>query len=186
MGGKAPGTGTGPVRRGGAARVRIRAAHGVADLARVRRLLQEYHRSLGVDLCFQGFEGELAGLPGEYAPPGGGLWVAWADRRPVGCVALRRLDARRAEMKRLYVRPAARGRGLGARLARRALVAARRRGYAWLYLDTLPTMRAARALYARLGFARTRAYRYNPVPGSAFLRLDLALHRPRPAPREAK
>lgn len=169
-----------------AAEYRIRAARGTADLARVRRLLRAYHRSLGVDLSFQGFEGELAGLPGEYAAPHGGLWIAWAGRRTVGCVAVRRLDARRAEMKRLYVRPAARGRGLGARLARRAVVAARGRGYAWLYLDTLPTMRPARALYARMGFARTRAYRYNPVPGSVYLRLDLALRRPPRAPGGAR
>lgn len=138
-----------------------------------RRLLREYASSLGVDLCFQGFDRELAGLPGDFAPPSGGAWLAWHGDRAIGCVALRRIDGRRSEMKRLYVRPRERGHRMGAHLAEVVVRAARARGYRWVYLDTLPTMRAARSLYARMGFVPTRPYRYNPVRGCAYLRLPL-------------
>src|SRR5437773_1455837 len=121
----------------------IRPAAGPEDVAAARTLFQEYQRALGVDLCFQGFAEELAGLPGEYAPPRGRLLLAEADsdRALLGCVALRPLDARAAEMKRLYLRPAARGHGLGRRLVEAVMAEAETIGYACLRLDTLPSMR---------------------------------------------
>jgi ribosomal protein S18 acetylase RimI-like enzyme len=137
-------------------------------------MMREYADSLGVDLCFQGFDEELQGLPGEYAPPYGALLIAWVGSRAAGCVALRRWSAREGEMKRLYVRPAFRGLGIGRGLVRRIVALARRRGYRRLRLDTLPSMHAAIALYRELGFLEISAYRANPIPGARFLALPLA------------
>ena len=152
---------------------RVRPVRTRPELRIARRLLREYERSIGVDLCFQDFAGELRGLPGEYRPPGGELWLARVGTRVVGVVALRRLKPKVGEMKRLYVRPSARGRGLGRRLVEIVLRAARRRGYRWIQLDTLPTMTVARALYRELGFVPVPPYRPNPIAGSEFLRLRL-------------
>lgn len=145
------------------------------DLDEVRRLFREYADGLGVDLCFQGFESELAGLPGKYAPPRGRLLLAWDETEAVGCVALRPLDVDNAcEMKRLYVRPQARGAQLGRSLAERICQEARTAGYARICLDSLPTMTAAIRLYETLGFQEIEPYVFNPVPGAVYLGLTLA------------
>jgi GNAT superfamily N-acetyltransferase len=143
------------------------------DIAGARALIREYAASLGVSLEFQDFSRELAGLPGEYAPPSGRLLVARIDGEDAGCVALRRLDEGACEMKRLYVRPAHQGRGLGRRLAEALIDEARQAGYTVMKLDTLAPMRAAMTLYEALGFRDTPPYRYNPIAGSRFLELRL-------------
>ena len=130
----------------------------------VRGFLREYADSLGVDLSFQDFESELADPLGFYE------LVLLAEG---GCVALRRIDERTCEMKRLYVRPSARGSGLGRQLAEAVIAEARARGYSRMLLDTLPQMTAAQALYRSLGFRDTEPYRHNPVPGATFLELML-------------
>jgi len=140
----------------------------------VRTLFEEYQAGLGVDLGFQGFDQELAELPGAYAPPAGRLYLALQRHAPAGCVALRPLQHTTCEMKRLYVRPAYRGCGIGRMLAERALGEARAIGYERVVLDTLPAMHEAQALYADLGFVDTDAYTFNPVDGARFLALDLA------------
>jgi ribosomal protein S18 acetylase RimI-like enzyme len=144
------------------------------DIDACRELFREYERSLGVSLCFQGFDRELAALPGDYVPPRGGLWVAEAEGGLAGCVAVRPLADDAAEMKRLYVRPAYRGRRAGLALARQAIESARRAGYRTLKLDTLPSMAEAQRLYAQLGFVETAPYNDNPVEGVRFLSLALA------------
>jgi GNAT superfamily N-acetyltransferase len=151
----------------------IREASMPADLAVVQRLFREYAAGLGVDLCFQGFDEELASLPGRYAPPAGGLWLAAADGRPVGCVALRPLTVELCEIKRMYVQPECRGAGVGRRLGERALAAAASAGYRRACLDTLASMAAAMALYRSLGFAETEPYYHNPLPDVVFFSRDL-------------
>ena len=144
-----------------------------ASIAQCRELFVEYQQGLGVSLCFQGFDAELASLPGDYAPPRGRLLLARKGTKPVGCVALRPLFHRDAEMKRLYVRRVSRGSGLGRRLAERVIAEARALGYEVLKLDTLPTMHAAHTLYATLGFRDTAPYNDSPASGVRFLALDL-------------
>jgi len=134
------------------------------DLEAVQNLLREYAASLQLDLSFQDFESELADPLGFYE------LVLLAEG---GCVALRRLDENTCEMKRLYVRPSARGAGLGRRLAEAVIAAAQNRGYTRMLLDTLPTMNPAQTLYESLGFRETEPYRFNPVPGTTFLELEL-------------
>lgn len=151
----------------------IVAAHGQDDVAVVRGLIEEYQRSLGIDLGFQGFDDELARLVDMYGPPDGALFLARLHGQPVGCVGVRRFDATTCEMKRLYVRPVGRGHGLGRRLAVAAMVAARTAGYAAMRLDTLPGMHEAQALYERLGFIEVAPYRANPVAGTRFLEARL-------------
>lgn len=126
-----------------------------------------------MDLGFQNIADELADLPGQYGPPTGAFLLALAGDTAVGCVALRCLDAVTGEVKRLYASPAVRGRGAGRMLAERIIASGRRLGYARLVLDTLPTMDAARALYARLGFTSIAPYRFNPIPGTEYLELKL-------------
>jgi len=151
----------------------LRAAENEADLAEVRRLFREYQRSVGVDLCFQGFEEELATLPGAYAPPRGRLVLALHEGRPAGCVGLRPLGEADCEMKRLFVRPEFRGLDLGRALAEHLVGEARGLGCRRMLLDTLPSMTAAQALYRRLGFQPIAPYTRNPVPGALFLGLEL-------------
>jgi putative acetyltransferase len=143
------------------------------DLEEVRRLFREYADGLGVDLCFQGFDAELAGLPGDYAPPSGTLVLARIDGAVAGCVAAHRWDADACEMKRLYVRDAFRGTGCGGALVRHVLGWARNGGFQRIVLDTLPSMASAQRMYERLGFRETEPYRPNPVPGARYLALDL-------------
>jgi predicted N-acetyltransferase YhbS len=151
----------------------IRPAELPRDLGVVRGLFEEYVSRLGTDLAFQGFQDELADLPGKYQPPAGRLLVAWNGTRAVGCIALRPLDAGVCEMKRLYVRPEARGERLGRRLAERICQEAREAGYARICLDTLPMMVSAQALYESLGFVPVEPYVFNPIAGTKFLALDL-------------
>ena len=151
----------------------IRPAENPRDLDVVRSLFREYAASLNVDLCFQNFEAELAGLPGKYEPPQGRLLLAWSGAEAVGCIALRPLDGAAGEMKRLYVRPQARGEQLGRRLAERICTEAHSAGYQRICLDTIPAMTAAITLYKSLGFKPTEPYIFNPVPGAIYLALEL-------------
>jgi carbonic anhydrase len=148
-------------------------ATGTARLDDVRALFREYAEWLGVDLGFQGFEEELATLPGKYAPPDGRLFLALDGARIAGGIGLRRFDATTGEVKRLYVRPSARGRGLGRALALKAIEAAREIGYGRLVLDTLAPMADARRLYALLGFREIPAYYANPLSGAIYMELAL-------------
>jgi putative acetyltransferase len=147
------------------------------ELQATRVIFREYADTLGVDLCFQGFEEELVSLPGEYAQPRGALLLALVDGAIAGCCGLRPLDAsdypNAAEMKRLYVRNAFRGCGLGRQLVEAALDAARAAGYATVLLDTLDDMESARALYEDLGFEPIEPYYHNPIPGAHYLKVDL-------------
>jgi GNAT superfamily N-acetyltransferase len=151
----------------------IRTVVGGGDLEAVRALFREYEDWIGVDLSFQRFAEELAGLPGDYAEPGGVLLLASVAADPAGCIAVRRWDAAACEMKRLFVRERQRGLGLGEELARAAIEWSRRAGYARMLLDTLPAMAAAQRLYDRLGFREIPPYRFNPVAGARFLELEL-------------
>lgn len=148
------------------------------ELEAVRTIFREYADSLDVDLCFQDFETELVQLPGEYAAPRGRLLLAEVDGAIAGCCALRPMDTadypNAAEMKRLYVRKAFRGFGLGRQLAEAALDAARQAGYASVLLDTLDEMESARALYADLGFEEIPPYYHNPIPGAHYLKADIS------------
>ena len=160
----------------GSAVAAVRPANRPEEIEIVRQLFEEYAAELAVDLGFQGFAEELAALPGAYAAPGGVLLLAWAADAPAGCAGVRPLGADTCELKRLFVRPAYRGRGLARRLSTAALGEARSRGYRWIRLDTLPGMVEAQRLYRNLGFREIPAYRPNPVPGAVFM--ELALTRP--------
>lgn len=147
------------------------------ELAAVAEIFSEYAIGLGVDLCFQDFDAELANLPGDYAAPRGALFTALVDGKLAGCCALRPLDSadypNASEMKRLYVRPAYRGLGLGRTLAEVTLDSARSAGYSCILLDTLDEMESARALYEDLGFEEVPPYYHNPIAGAHYLKAQL-------------
>lgn len=145
--------------------VAIAPAEGPDDIAHVRALFQEYARALNVSLCFQGFDEELATLPGKYAPPAGELLLARVGGAVAGAVGLRSLGDGTCEMKRMYVRPEFRGSGAGRLLAERIVAIGRERGHRAMRLDTLARLEAARALYASLGFREIPAYYHNPLSG---------------------
>ncbi|HEU4385197.1 MAG TPA: GNAT family N-acetyltransferase [Anaeromyxobacteraceae bacterium] len=151
---------------------RLEQATSAEDVALARELFLEYQRAIGVDLCFQGFQAEVAGLPGAYVPPRGRLLLVRVEGRPAGCGALRPLEDGAAEMKRMWVRPAFRGRGLGRAVAEALLAAARAEGYARVRLDTLPVMTEAQALYRSLGFVEVPPGP-NPHPGAIHMELRL-------------
>jgi len=148
-------------------------AESAEQIDEARQLFQEYAGGLGVDLCFQNFERELASLPGDYAPPQGRLLLALDENRTAGCIALRSLEPGVCEMKRLYVRREFRGIGLGRRLAVEIMAEGRRIGYQRVRLDTLPFMSEAVALYRSLGFREIDPYRENPIVGSLYMEADL-------------
>ena len=144
------------------------------EIASARLLFEEYAAALGINLCFQNFDKELAELPGEYVPPSGRLFLAVENDEVAGCVALRKIGDGICEMKRLYVRPVFRGTGLGRTLAETIIQAAREMGYARIRLDTLPgKMDRAIAMYESLGFTRIEPYYRNPVKDAAFMELTL-------------
>jgi putative acetyltransferase len=147
--------------------------NGEVALASVRILLQEYWDSFGFTPCFQNFGDELASLPGAYAPPKGRLALATIDCKVAGCVALRHVDADRAEAKRLYVRPEFRGLGLGRALLEWVMSEARAAGYRELVGDTMPAMQDALALYGRMGFDRVLPDTEQATPGAIFIRIKL-------------
>lgn len=152
-------------------RITIEPARG--DLDPIRLLFAEYAKSLPFDLAFQQFDAELVGLPGKYAPPDGLLLLARAGEKTAGCVALRRFDATRCEMKRLFVRDAFRGLGIGKLLATTVVAEATRMGYAAMLLDTLESMPEALALYKKMGFREIKAYCHNPQPDAVYLEKTL-------------
>jgi putative acetyltransferase len=145
-----------------------------AQIAQARELFLEYADSLNFSLCFQNFDEELATLPGHYAPPKGRLLLGEYDGQLAACVALQELDERSCEMKRLYLRPDFRGKGMGRVLAEHLILEARKIGYHSMRLDTVePVMKDAVALYRRLGFREIPPYRENPNPGTLYMELDL-------------
>ncbi len=157
--------------------IQLLQAESTEQIAAVRALFVEYAAALAVDLCFQNFAAELAGLPGEYAPPGGALLLALVDGQPAGCVAMRALpDAdhtNACEMKRLFVPRAYRRFGLGRRLAQELMDRATQAGYSCMLLDTLDDMEAARGLYESLGFEEIAPYYFNPIAGAHYLKVEL-------------
>jgi putative acetyltransferase len=153
--------------------LQVAGASGTADIEAARQLFLEYAASLPVDLEYQGFTAELNTLPGAYQPPRGGLYLARIGGTAAGCVAFRPLADRVCEMKRLYVRPAHRSAGVGARLVEQAIEAARAIGYAEMYLDTLPSMTAAQRLYTSRGFREIPPYGGAGAPGTRYYGLRL-------------
>jgi ribosomal protein S18 acetylase RimI-like enzyme len=144
------------------------------QIAQARELFLEYAQSLGFSLCFQNFDQELAGLPGDYAPPQGRLLLAECQGQLAGCVALHPLEPGVCEMKRLYLRPQFRGQGLGRALAERIIAEARQTGYRRMRLDTVgPVMKDAVAMYRKLGFKEVAPYRANPIAGAMYMELEL-------------
>jgi GNAT superfamily N-acetyltransferase len=143
-------------------------------LSQGRELLREYAASLGFDLHFQEFKKEVAEFPGEYSSPDGRFLLAQEDEKTAGCVALRRISESVCEMKRLYVRPDFRKKGVGRKLTEAIIDEARRMGYGHMRLDTVPFMKAAIALYLSLGFKEIESYRFNPIEGAKFMELDLS------------
>jgi putative acetyltransferase len=155
-------------------RLTLKQAESPAQIAQARELFLEYAESLGFSLCFQSFDQELSGLPGDYAPPDGRLLVAEYRGQLAGCVALHRLESEVCEMKRLYLRPQLRGRGVGRALAETAIAEARAIGYRKMRLDTVaPVMPTAVAMYRRLGFVEIEPYCLNPIAGALYMELAL-------------
>src|SRR3954469_3238071 len=156
------------------ATLHLEQAEAPEQIALARILFQEYGASLGFSLCFQNFDKELAGLPGDYAPPKGRLLIAYLEGEAAGCVALHEFEAGISEMKRLYVRPAFRGKRVGLALAKGIIAAAREIGYRKMRLDTVPSeMADAVKMYGRLGFKQIAPYRANPQAGTLYMELDL-------------
>lgn len=159
------------------AEVTLRLVHTSEDVATIRTLFLEYQADLGVDLCFQGFASELDTLPGDYAAPGGGLLLACVDGAPAGCCAFRPLISsdhlNACEMKRLFVRRAFRGFGLGRQLVERIMTLAQLAGYTTMLLDTLSDMETARAMYQEAGFVEVPPYYHNPLAGAHYLKAVL-------------
>lgn len=154
--------------------INIEQAETAEQIEEIRRLFREYETWLGLDLCFQGFEAELAGLPGKYAPPSGRLFLASIDGKTAGCIALRELEDGICEMKRLFVREDFRGSGLGNKLVEKLIDEARSEDYKKMRLDTLPDkMAKAAALYESHGFRRIPAYYHNPYGETFFMELNL-------------
>lgn len=157
--------------------IELREAHTPGDLHAVRELFLDYQADIGIDLCFQGFAEELQSLPGEYAAPTGALLLALVDGAPAGCVALRPMPntdhLNACEMKRLFVRRAFRGFGLGRLLVERIMTQGQLAGYTTMLLDTLSDMETARALYQEAGFVEVAPYYHNPLPGAHYLKADL-------------
>jgi len=152
----------------------IHNAESPAQIAQIRELFLEYAQSLGFSLCFQNFDKELAGLPGDYSPVEGRLLLAELDGELAGCVALHKFEPPICEMKRLYVRPKFRGKGLGRVLAEAVIAEARTIGYERMRLDTVgPVMQDAVAMYLRMGFREIAPYRVNPMPGTLYMELEL-------------
>jgi len=160
-----------------ATKIHITRAESPDQIDEVRRLFREYERFLGVDLCFQSFEEELAGLPGKYGPPDGVLLMAMDGQQAAGCVALRKAEDGVCEMKRLFLRPQYRGQGLGRLLAERIVSEATALGYTVMRLDTLNKLKEAMGLYEAMGFRRIAAYYGNPLPGVVYWELDLGRQR---------
>jgi ribosomal protein S18 acetylase RimI-like enzyme len=158
-------------------RIALRRAQAPEEVEAARQAMREYAALLGVDLGFQGFEAELVGLPGDYAPPAGLLLLAWVDDKVAGCGAFRPLPdtdyADACEMKRLFVRPAFRRYGVGRSLAQALMDGAAQAGYSTMLLDTLDDMEAARGLYATLGFVEVPPFYYNPIAGAHYLKAEL-------------
>src|SRR5580692_6557933 len=149
-------------------------AESSVQIAQARELFLEYAQSLGFSLCFQNFDKELAGLPGDFAPPEGRLLLAELESQLAACVALHKLEDRICEMKRLYLRPQFRGKGLGRALAERIIAEARQIGYQRMRLDTVePVMKDAVVLYRRLGFTEIAPYCPNPIAGALYMELKL-------------
>lgn len=153
--------------------IKLAQAESEEEIGHVRALFKEYADWLGVDLCFQDFEKELYELPEGYTSPDGCLLIAYYNSRVAGCVGLRKFDAVVCEMKRLYVRPEFRKKGIGKKLAVSIIDEAKKIGYKSMRLDTLSVMKEALTLYQSLGFNRIENYRYNPIEGTIFLELDL-------------
>jgi len=153
---------------------RISEARWPADRATVEVLFRKYVASLAEDISFQNVDEELAGLPGKYARPGGVVLLAWDGAEAAGAVAYRMFEPGVCEMKRLYIRPEFRGYGLGRELAEELIEHARARGYRTMLLDTLASMASARALYRDLGFSAVAPYYENPLPGVAYMALELS------------
>jgi putative acetyltransferase len=168
----APSGGTGG--GGHAAPLRLVEAVSADELELVRDLFREYQQAIGVDLCFQGFEAELAALPGAYARPAGLLLIAYRGEALAGCGALRPLEPGVGELKRMWTRPTVRGRGVARAVAEALLASARAEGYRVVRLDTLEWMTAARALYASLGFVERGPYYPNPLPGVVYMELRIS------------
>ena len=158
--------------------IQLRVADSPEDLSAIRALFIDYQAYLGIDLCFQGFAEELDKLPGDYAEPAGLLLLANVDGSPAGCCAFRSLTSsdhlNACEMKRLFVRPAFRGLGIGRLLVEKVMASASMAGYSNMLLDTLSDMEAARALYQEVGFVEVAPYYHNPLPGAHYLMADLA------------
>lgn len=157
--------------------IQLMPAHTPQALGHIRTLFHEYQASLDIDLCFQGFEDELAGLPGDYAEPEGLLLLAVVNGEPAGCGGFRALrhsdHVNACEMKRLFVRPAFRGLGLGRLMIEHIMGSAQLAGYSNMLLDTLSDMETARALYQEVGFVEVPPYYLNPIPGAHYLRVEL-------------